>query len=56
MTPVELSTSTPQPLRMRVGKPGGGARLKPLWLPWLGNHFRRGNGQVLIRRLRLERW
>ena len=24
---------------MRVGKPGDGARLKPLWLPWLGNHF-----------------
>ncbi len=39
MTPVERSTSTPPPLRMRVGKPGDGARLKPLWLPWLGNHF-----------------
>jgi len=39
MSPVERSTSTPQPLRMRVGKPGDGARLKPLWLPWLGNHF-----------------
>ncbi len=39
MTPVERSTSTPPQLRMRVGKPGDGARLKPLWLPWLGNHF-----------------
>ncbi len=39
MAPVERSTSTPPPLRMRVGKPGDGARLKPLWLPWLGNHF-----------------
>jgi len=39
MAPVERSSSTPQPLRMRVGKPGDGARLKPLWLPWLGNHF-----------------
>ncbi len=39
MAPVERSSSTPQPLRMRVWKPGDGARLKPLWLPWLGNHF-----------------
>lgn len=39
MTPPAGSTSGAPQYRVRVGKPGDGAQLKPLWLPWLGNHF-----------------